>query len=464
MNDTLKHRGPDDEGFFLNQDKSVGLAQKRLSILDLSSLGRQPMQAEHCWVTFNGEVYNFDEIRSELKGCGYSFLGGSDTEVILKSYLKWGIESIKRFRGMFAFSLWDEKLQKMFLVRDRAGIKPLYYYWDGQLLVFASELKAILQHPEVKKELNLEALSLFLQMGCVPAPYSIFQNISKLEAGHYLVFDKLQGVQKQKYWDVANYYLEKNETPSLLEAQERLEEILLESFKLRMVSDVEVGMFLSGGIDSSTVASLLTKKLGFSNLKTFTIGFEEKGYNEAEYAKKIAQHLGTDHHELYCATKDAVDVIPQLSEIYDEPFGDSSAIPTYLLAKFARSLVKVSLSADGGDETFAGYDRYWAIDKIYKQFQLYPKGVLKMGAKVFRGLPFNKIFNIYQGLVGVSTGATKLSKQLGKLQRKADRLDNLMAHPQEIVSFYQLLGYGFWKYHEVKELLIEGKATDVFNY
>jgi asparagine synthase (glutamine-hydrolysing) len=243
-----------------------------------------------------------------------------------------------------------------------------------------------------------------------------------------------------------------------------LENILLESFKLRMVSDVEVGMFLSGGIDSSTVAGLLTKKLGYSNLKTFTIGFEERGYNEAGYAQKIAQYLGTDHHEFYCSIREALNVIPKLADIYDEPFGDSSAIPTYLLAQFARGFVKVSLSADGGDETFAGYDRYMAIEKIYKQFQLYPKSVLRIGAKLFQGLPIDKVVGAYQNLMGASAGATKLKKQLGKLKRKADRLDNLITHPRDILSFYQLLGYGFWKYHEVRELLREGEAMDSFDY
>jgi asparagine synthase (glutamine-hydrolysing) len=467
MNNSLKHRGPDDEGYFLSASGNVGLAQRRLSILDLSPLGHQPMQSGHCWITFNGEVYNFQEIKGQLLNKGYTFKGNSDTEVILNSYQEWGSDCLSRFRGMFAFSIWDEAKQKMFLARDRVGVKPLYYYWQNGLLVFASELKAIIQHPAVNKELNFEALSLFLQMGCVPAPYSIFQNIYKLEPGHYLEITSHAELIKKKYWEVADYYLKKPLTSPAIsetEAKEKLEGLLAESFKLRMVSDVEVGMFLSGGIDSSTVAGILTKKLGYQNIKTFTIGFEEKEYNEAQYAKKIAQHLGTDHHEIYCSLGQAKGILPKLTEIYDEPFGDSSAIPTYLVSQFARQFVKVSLSADGGDEMFAGYDRYFVISDILQKFGAWPKPLLKTVAHLGQALPAGILAGLYQAFSWALPKTTNIKRKIWKLKRKADKLQALIKNPKNPVLFYQLLGYGFWKQHEISQLFIKGTAMDSLDY
>lgn len=468
MNDSLKHRGPDDEGVFLSSNNNVGLAQRRLSILDLSPAGHQPMKAGDCWITFNGEVYNFKEIKKCLEQKGRSFSSASDTEVILKSYSEWGIGSVEKFRGMFAYAVWDEVKQKMFLVRDRAGIKPLYYYWDGQLLVFASEIKAIFQHPMVKKELDFRALGLFLQMGCVPAPYSIFQNVYKLEAGCYLEINQRGNMQKIKYWDVADYYLRQLNPDSWdineEDARQNLEEILLESFKSRMVSDVEVGMFLSGGVDSSAVAALLTKKLGFNNIKTFTIGFQEKEYNEAGYAKKIAEYLGTDHHEFYCSAKEAMAVLPKMPEIYDEPFGDNSAIPTYLVSQFARQFVKVSLSADGGDETFAGYDRYMLIDGLYGRFHRWPKLFLKLGALGGQRFSTQALVKIYKTFQWFLPKTGNLEQKVAKLKRKMDKLGILLKNPNDIILFYQLLGYGFWKFSELPRLLRDDNIIDSFDY
>jgi len=362
MRDTLMHGGPDDAGLYLEPQNGLALAHRRLSILDLSPLGHQPMEFDNLVITYNGEVYNFKEIRKELENLGYTFKSNTDTEVILKAFHKWGIDAVHKFRGMFAFAIWDKKNKKLTLVRDRIGVKPLYWYFKEGLFMFSSELKAFHKHPKFKKQLNLEALTLYLQYGYITAPYTIFENAYKLLPGHCLEIDLKGNIEIKPYWEIENFLIKGLEERdkwlkrSEEELAEELEELLTESFKLRMVADVPVGMFLSGGIDSSLVSALLTKE-GYK-LKTFTIGFYEKDYNEAHYAKRVAEYLGTEHTELYCTPKEAFEIIPKLPELYDEPFGDSSAIPTYLVSKLAKSQVKVSLSADGGDEQFCGYTRY----------------------------------------------------------------------------------------------------------
>lgn len=462
MRDTLRHRGPDDAGLFIDENTNVGLGHRRLSIIDLSERGHQPMKNEDgsLWLTYNGEVYNFETIKKELEKKSHQFFSSSDTEVVLRSYLEWGIDGVKRFRGMFAYALWDKQKKRLVLVRDRAGIKPLYYYFNGGLFIFASEIKAILQHPQVKKELNFDALHLFLQLAYIPAPHSIFKNIQKLEPGHCLILDSQQRINKIKYWDVFDYYLKpkaagKNEE----EVSQKLEEILTESFKLRMVADVEVGHFLSGGIDSSTVAALLVKKLGFNNLKTFTIGFKEAKYNEAPFAKKIAQYLGTDHHELYLTEKEAMEALPKVADIYDEPFGDSSSIPTYLVSRFARDFVKVSLSADGGDETFCGYDRYWQIDALFQKFQKIPKPLLKGGISTFKVLSPQALNFLSRALGFLLPRQAITKKKIYKLKRKINKLKEIAKNPKDLIAFYKLLGFGFWKEPELSHLLLNFTPT-----
>lgn len=376
MRDTLTHGGPDDAGVYLEPEIGLALAHRRLSILDLSPAGHQPMEFENLVITYNGEVYNFREIRKELEKEGYKFFSNSDTEVILKAFHRWGLEAVKRFRGMFAFAIWDKTKRRLYLCRDRIGVKPLYWYFRENLFIFASELKALHRHPEFKKELEEKALLLYLQYGYIPAPFCIFKDTFKLEPGHFLILDEKGPIEKVKYWDVKDFFikgleereswLKKNEE----ELAEELEVLLTESFKLRLVSDVPVGMFLSGGIDSSTVCALLAKE--GVRLKTFTIGFYEKDYDEAPFAKKVADFLGTEHTELYCTTNEAFEILPQFPYIYDEPFGDSSGIPTYLVSKLARSKVKVSLSADGGDEQFCGYTRYWIVGKRIRKLSYLP--------------------------------------------------------------------------------------------
>lgn len=372
MNQSQAWRGPDDEGIFIDEKNGVALGHRRLSILDLSTAGKQPMEFGRYVITYNGEVYNFQEIREELKRLGYDFYSQSDTEVILKSFDKWGIKAVSRFRGMWAFAIWDKLDKKLILCRDRIGVKPLYYYYSNDLFLFASGIKAFHQHQKFKQEKKMDktGLSLFFSYGYIPAPYSIFKDVFKLEPGYLLIVNEKGELEKKQYWNLEDYFLKGfYEQPfskkSELEIIEELETILTESFKLRMIADVPVGIFLSGGIDSSLVTTLLQKNYSKA-LKTFTIGFKEFEYDESKYAKNIADYLGTDHTQIYCTYKEAADIIPRLTDIYDEPFGDSSAIPTILVSKLAREKVKVSLSADGGDEQFCGYPKYWNFSKIEK--------------------------------------------------------------------------------------------------
>ena len=298
MRDTLTHGGPDAANLYINPNATVALGHRRLSILDLSDAGTQPMQWKHWVIIYNGEVYNFNEIKKELRE--HKFTTGTDTEVVLKAYEKWGLDCVSRFRGMFAFAIWDENKQKMLLCRDRVGVKPLYWYQKDGLFMFASELKAFHKHPNFDKTINMEATSLFLQQGYIPSPHCIFKHAHKLEPGCFLEISNNQTIKKTRYWDIKDIYL--NSSPPKInenEITEELEEILKESFQYRMVSDVPVGMFLSGGIDSSLVTAMLQKNSN-QQLKTFTIGFKDPKYNEGEHAKAVAMHIGTKHSELYC--------------------------------------------------------------------------------------------------------------------------------------------------------------------
>lgn len=377
MTDVLHHRGPDDSGYFWDESEysQIALGHRRLSILDLSAHGHQPMSFEYLDIVFNGEVYNFKEIKKELLELGYSFHSDSDTEVILKSYHQWGIKAVDRFNGMFAITIYDKKANKLIFIRDRAGVKPFYYYKKDSLILFSSELKSFHKHPNFQKEINKSSLSLYLQFGYIPEPYSIFENTYKLKAGHYIEIDlKSQKFEEIKYWDVVDFYNKPKLDISQDEALEKTEELLKSSFEYRMVSDVPVGVFLSGGYDSSVVTAILQNQRT-EKLNTFTIGFKEKGFDEAPYAKEVAKYLGTNHTEYYCTQKDALEIIPRLCELYDEPFGDSSAIPTTLVSALARKHVTVSLSADGGDEIFAGYSKYTTTMQYFNKFNSVPNSI-----------------------------------------------------------------------------------------
>jgi asparagine synthase (glutamine-hydrolysing) len=333
---------------------------------------------ENYSIVFNGEVYNFKDIQKELLELDYKFVSNSDTEVILYSYKEWGIKCLDKFIGMFAFSIFDKLKSKIILVRDRVGVKPLYYYANENKFMFSSEIKSFHHHPKFEKVLNKEILPYYFQFGYIPEPYSIFKNCYKLKAGHYLEFDtKDLTFNITKYWDISDTYEEEKNNKNEVEILEDIENLLIDSCNLRMVSDVPVGVFLSGGYDSSLVTALLQKNTK-EKINTFTIGFYEKEYNEAEHAKKIAEYLGTNHTEYYCTKDDLISIIKDLPFIYDEPFGDSSTLPTIIVSKLAKEKVTVALSADGGDEVFCGYSKYFALNKIDNLFNSkFKKAILK---------------------------------------------------------------------------------------
>lgn len=381
MTDTLTHRGPDDAGYEVFEDPAalIGLGQRRLSILDLSALGHQPMHFENLVVDFNGEIYNFMEIRAELETKGYTFQSHSDTEVILKGFHCWGMDVVHKFIGMFAFAVYDKAARKVYLVRDRAGVKPLYYYFKNEILLFGSELKALYAHERFEKNIRTSSLALFLHYSYIPGSHSIFENTFKLLPGHYLEFDIASGQQRtHTYWDVNHFYSQPLLNISETDAVNETERLLKSAYEYRMVADVPVGVFLSGGYDSSSVAALLqhgrTEKL-----KTFTIGFHEIAYNEAKEAKKIAEYLGTDHTEWYLTAKEVGSLLSTLPEIYDEPFADNSTVPTVLVSQLARRTVKVALSADGGDEIFGGYNKFGQSLKYSGQFPVFLQQIFGAG-------------------------------------------------------------------------------------
>ena len=393
MNRMLAHRGPDGEGYAVYETKpaTIGLGHRRLSIIDLSEGGSQPQTFGSLHITYNGEVYNYAEIKIELEAKGYTFKSHSDTEVILQAYTEWGSNALQKFIGMFAFVIYDEEKNKIFACRDRAGVKPFFYYWKDDLFLFASELKAILQHPEFKKEIDLNAAAAYMQFGYVPTPHCIFKDTYKLKPGHFLELDiEKKNITTKQYWNVYDAYNKPILKIDLPEAIEETEKLLSNAFQYRMVSDVPVGVFLSGGYDSSCVTALLQKN-NTQKIKTFTIGVPDAGLNEAPYAKEIAEHLGTDHTEYYCTQKEALEIVPQLPYFYDEPFADSSAIPTTLVSKIAKEKVTVALSADAGDEVFAGYNRYDYVMKYGKKLQKIPSFLRSTTAAMMSAIPANSI-------------------------------------------------------------------------
>ncbi len=385
MSQTLLHRGPDDGGIWVDAEAGIALGHRRLSILDLSPEGHQPMHSasSRYVIVFNGEIYNFLELRQELKSLGHRFRGHSDTEVMLASFSQWGVErAVGRFNGMFAFALWDRQEQVLHLSRDRLGEKPLYYGCIGQTFFFGSELKALKAHPRFQAEINRDALALYVRHNCIPAPYSIYQGIYKLPPGTILTWKGFGELIPMPYWSVQEAAEKGVANPfdgSEADAVAKLEALLQEAVALRMVADVPLGAFLSGGIDSSTVVALMQAQSS-QPVKTFSIGFYEDSYNEAKDAKAVAQHLGCDHTELYVTPEEAIAVIPKLPTLYDEPFADSSQIPTFLVSQLARQHVTVTLSGDGGDELFAGYNRHFWGRSIWQKVGWVPRSVRQAGA------------------------------------------------------------------------------------
>lgn len=377
MVNSLAHRGPDDAGVWICPNTGVGLGHRRLAILDLSHAGHQPMisQDKRYIIAYNGEIYNHLAIRSELQAAGHCFKGSSDTETILAAISQWGLNaSISRCIGMFAMAVWDTQEQTLSLVRDRMGIKPLYYGLIRGGFVFGSELKALGAHPGFGNAINRGALSLFFRHAYIPGPHSIFAGIHKLEPGTILRIGPDGETSQSTYWSAKDVWLLGRERPfagSRKEAADALEELLLDAVKIRMLSDVPVGAFLSGGIDSSTVVALM-QKASPTPTRTFSIGFNEPGYDEAPMAAAIARHLGTLHTEFYVTPNEILEVVLKLPELWDEPFGDSSQIPTYILSRITRQAVTVSLSGDGGDELFHGYQQYFHIRNAWQKVSLLP--------------------------------------------------------------------------------------------
>lgn len=361
MNNTMYHRGPDDAGveiFPAREGYMVGLAQRRLSIIDLSVLGHQPMHSAdgRLSIVYNGEIYNFQELKEELSD--YPFVSACDTEVILAAYLKWGIGCLEKLNGMFAIAVFDRKEQKLYLVRDRAGKKPLYYWLKDGNLVFASELKPIINCPGFERKIRSEILPRFLYQQYICEPDTVFEDVKKVAPGEVVCFSKGE-IRQWKYWDLCQVYTDRKKNPvkNYEQAKEELKEILREAVKKRLVADVPIGTFLSGGYDSSLVTAL-AQTVSDEPVKTFSIGFYEKKYNEAEYAKEVAEYLGCNHTEMYIDEKDMLSLIEEIPKYYDEPFADSSQIPSMVVSGLARKKVTVVLSGDGGDELFCGYNVY----------------------------------------------------------------------------------------------------------
>ena len=442
---TIAHRGPDDSGIWTRP--GVGLGHRRLSILDLSAHGHQPMVTTdgRFAMVFNGEVYNYRAIRAELEKTGLSFVGSGDSEVILAALATWGLDAVEHFIGMFAIALWDNEKRTLTLIRDRLGVKPLYYGWDGKTLWFGSELKALCAFPHWRPEIDRTALGDYFQFGYITAPLSIYQKVRKVQPGHMVTLGSEGGPSELRYWsvlDVASQPLNGSED----DLANDLEALLEDAFKLRMVSDVPVGVFLSGGTDSSVLAALLQKGRKNDPIHTFTIGFNESHVDESVHAKRVAEYLGTIHTERILSPHDAQQILPDWARLYDEPFADSSGIPTFLVSKVAAEQVKVVLSADGGDELFSGYNVYDSILRQWKRRNSIPAPVRTAAKAVLKRMPLRALDSIIDALPisGHAYGYVK-DKTSWKVQRILDWVDasapgafyeKIMAYcqPQEIAN------------------------------
>lgn len=438
MSMAIISRGPDDEGEWLDVEASVALAHRRLSIVDISPAGHQPMSSvsDRYVIAFNGEIYNHLDIRAELEKSGPppQWRGHSDTETLLAAIDAWGLEAtLKKSNGMFAIALWDKQSRLLTLARDRMGEKPLYFGWQGNVkhrsFLFGSELKALKQHSSFAATVNRDALCLLLRHNYIPAPYSIYQGISKLEPGSLLTVSLKQPEPKiWKYWDtleVASAGIKNQFAGSENDAVDALERLAKDAVRQQMVADVPLGAFLSGGVDSSAVVAMMQAQSS-RPVKTFTIGFNEKGYNEAEHAKAVARHLGTEHTELYVSSQQAMDVVPRLPSLYCEPFSDSSQIPTFLVSQLARQHVTVSLSGDAGDELFCGYNRYQMTNDLWSKISLAPSPLRALAAKGISSIApkqWDRIARFIPGATRYSAVGDKLHKGASVLvSRTVDQL------------------------------------------
>ena len=446
MTTTIVNRGPDDDGMFVDPSAGIALGFRRLAIVDLTPEGHQPMQSEtsRYVIVFNGEVYNFPELRKELEALGHRFRGHSDTEVMLAGVTEWGVEAaVRRFTGMFAFALWDKQEQRLWLARDRFGKKPMYYGWAGSTLVFGSELKALRVHPDFDAEIDRSAVALFLRFGYVPSPHSIYRSIAKLPPGSLLsipIGATTLPTPKQ-YWSAYDTALAGEADPfrgSDDDAVEELDRLLRDSVRMRMISDVPLGAFLSGGIDSSAVVAVM-RALSSGPVKTFSIGFSEAEFNEAQYAMRVAKHLGTDHTELYVSPQHTLDVVPKLPRMFDEPFADPSQIPTYLVSELARRHVTVALSGDGGDEVFGGYNRYFWAERLWRWFGWMPGPMRRSAAAMMTG-------RTRSAVASTINAAQSLLPQRLRVRNPGDKLQKLgeMLRIDSAEDLYARLVY-HWK-------------------
>ncbi len=456
-NNLMNHRGPNDSGDYFDvcNNFHIGLAHKRLSIIDVSSCGHQPMHFEHLSLVFNGEIYNYQEIKLKLIEKGYAFHSTSDTEVVLKSFHAWGMDALTNFIGMFAIGLYNHNTSELFLVRDRIGVKPLYYYVDSHQLIFASELKAILSYPKVTKEFDYESLNIFLHHGYIPSPLSIFRHIHKVTPGTYIRYHK-KDLTHHSYWDLKEKFSEYSQQRITDEptALKKLDELVNDCVKYRMVADVPIGAFLSGGYDSSLVTAVMQRNTN-EPVKTFTIGFNEASYNEANYARDVAEYLKTDHYEQYLHVDDALHLIDKIPTYFDEPFADSSQLPTMMVSKIAKEKVTVILSGDGGDELFCGYDRYdeaqfyWKYHKLLKPVAYANKFLPLESVLDYVDLKYKKLLHL-NNLQGIVNHRYILSKYYlnGLIKNSPFTISDTFSHmlslsrnPQEAFMLQDMLTY-----------------------
>jgi asparagine synthase (glutamine-hydrolysing) len=449
MAGTLSHRGPDGSGVWVDEQAGLALGHRRLAIIDLTDGGRQPMVSAsgRYVITFNGEIYNFQKLRSELEvqGKAPAWRGHSDTEVMLAAIEAWGLDSaMRRFVGMFSFALWDRAERHLFLVRDRLGEKPLYYGWIGAVFLFGSELKALQAHPSWGGEIDPNALSLLLRYNYIPAPYSIFQGINKLMPGTML---KIKSGAPGHLPTPAHYWSAHTTAKAGLkeasvdvsedETVDTLDTILREAIMQQMIADVPLGAFLSGGIDSSTVVALMQAQSD-RPVKTFTIGFHEAAYNEAEAAKRVAEHLGTEHTEVYLTPQETMKVIPELPMLYDEPFADSSQIPTFLVARLARQHVTVSLSGDGGDELFGGYNRHVWGRRLSGVLRHVPSGIRRAGSRAITSISPQRWDSLFRGMAALAPTRLTETNAGDRLYKLGEILDgDPAAFYKETVSLWK---------------------------
>ncbi|MBI3506499.1 MAG: asparagine synthase (glutamine-hydrolyzing) [Proteobacteria bacterium] len=438
MTDSLIHRGPDGGDVWASPESGVGFGHRRLAIIDLSPTGVQPMRSGdgRYVITYNGEIFNYLDLRTELIAAGVEFRGDSDTEVLLEGFVRWGVaETIAKAVGMFAIALWDKRARTLWLIRDRLGVKPLYYAHSGERLIFASELKALRAVPGWRPSLDRDALTGYMRHGYVPGPRTIYKEARKLMPGQLLEWREGRAPALRTYWDAREKAragsARWNEKIDPREAVDRLDALLREAVRQRMIADVPLGAFLSGGIDSSTVVALMQQQ-STRPVRSFSIGFAEDGYDEAGHARAVARHLGTDHTELYVEPSHALATVPRLAEWYDEPFADSSQIPTYLVSEMTRKHVTVALSGDGGDENFAGYSRYTYAGTVWDKVARVPGPLRALGASILEkaGAP---LLGAAAFLLPGSVRAVRPAEKAAKLAQVL-RLDSIDAVYRRLVS------------------------------